>query len=673
MKRILLFVLIVLSYYGVANAQKITEQQALLKAQKFMKDKKFSAKSTSLKRARAKGIAKEEEAFYIFNAEDNNGFVIVSGDERTEEILGYSDEGNVDLNNMPDNMASWLEGYAEQIKAIRQGAPIKRTRSIQGEAVEPLIKTKWGQGWPYNLMCPKINGQNCVTGCVPTAMAQILYYHKWPNDVLGMSGNSSLNIDSIPSTSFKWDKMKLEYNNNDSLSYDSLNAVSELMRYCGQALKVCYGLTGTSYTEFGISTYFGYSNFTQVLEENFNYSPNISYMHNQKFPSKVWENIIYEEISNGRPVLYDGVSHKDGGHSFICDGFDGKGLFHINWGWYGKNDGFFSLSLLDPNNLKDRCLSYSNFNSAIIGIRPPYQGEKKQRYEGVVFGFDPYVDVGALAKNTYKRDSLTHGFSNIRIRRLFYNRYDKTFDGEFGLALYQNGYDNEDIKYVLAVDTISINPYTLYDVQERVDFPPSISNGEYILSTIYRPQGEKKWKIPTPCFCRVTVTSDSLELNNLGKEIGEPQIIIHNVDYEGEMIEKKPIRIIVSFTNISDVTEIPIEIWEGKELVEEYFLHADPNATNKEAVFYTPKSSGEIEIQYTSPEYVSVYDGGSYITPRCIYYADKLTIASSKPSSSINTVLANEDKEVIYNLQGQRLQKPQRGINIINGKKVIIK
>lgn len=139
------------------------------------------------------------------------------------------------------------------------------------------------------------------------------------------------------------------------------------------------------------------------------------------------------------------------------------------------------------------------------------------------------------------------------------------------------------------------------------------------------------------------------------------------------MIEKKPIRIIVSFTNISDVTEIPIEIWEGKELVEEYFLHADPNATNKEAVFYTPKSSGEIEIQYTSPEYVSVYDGGSYITPRCIYYADKLTIASSKPSSSINTVLANEDKEVIYNLQGQRLQKPQRGINIINGKKVIIK
>ena len=256
----LLSVIITLSMCLPIVAQHITEEQALQKAQAFIQGKVINnangQKGTPAKPRAMKRVAQatESDALYLFNVEDNGGYVIVSGDERTEAILGYSDEGNINPQNMPENMKGLLKSYEEQIKAIPanyQGAPAKMP---QRPAVAPLLDSFWGQGEPYNMQCPEIDGQHAVTGCVATALAQIMYYHKWPEDYTTeipaydythSSWNNETqswntpNTEALPATKFDWSNMANVYLPNASEA--SREAVAKLMRYCGQAFWMQYG------------------------------------------------------------------------------------------------------------------------------------------------------------------------------------------------------------------------------------------------------------------------------------------------------------------------------------------------------------------------------------------------------------------------------------------------
>ena len=194
-KRLFLCIIGCLSSITMIWGQHISEEQALQKAQAFMQGKVKNSATNGRKGTPAKALAMYRvtqdvptEAYYIFNTEQNGGFVIVSGDERTEEILGYSTEGHIDPQQMPENMRAWLKGYEEQIEAIPANATTTSASIPTHPAVEPLLTCKWNQGAPYNLQCPTqmpeggTEPQHCVTGCVATAMAQIMYYWKWPQD-----------------------------------------------------------------------------------------------------------------------------------------------------------------------------------------------------------------------------------------------------------------------------------------------------------------------------------------------------------------------------------------------------------------------------------------------------------------------------------------------------------
>ena len=205
MRKIVLFISFLVSLISFAG--EVTEQEALQKAQQFMKGKHFTQKN--LRRAAAIG----GKSFYVFNAEKNGGFVIVSADDRTEAILGYADQGTLDANQLPENAKKWLEGYELQIRALGN-SPHKYNsqRRVIGDPVPPLITAHWGQGAPYNNMCP-LDGENkSVTGCVATAMAQVMYYHKWPTAKVGpfpayTTSTKGIEVEEIPETTFKWDKM----------------------------------------------------------------------------------------------------------------------------------------------------------------------------------------------------------------------------------------------------------------------------------------------------------------------------------------------------------------------------------------------------------------------------------------------------------------------------------
>ena len=174
----LLFLLLTVIMTLTVNAERVSKQEALLKAQQFMPNKQFG-EAKAFARGEKADTPAEYEAFYIFNAGNKGGFVIVSGDDRTEPILGYSDRGSLNPDSVPDNV-KWLLGYYERVlTAIANDKNYTRPARTRGaeerKTVKTLMATEWGQDFPYNLQCPIFEGKRTVTGCVATAMAQVLY------------------------------------------------------------------------------------------------------------------------------------------------------------------------------------------------------------------------------------------------------------------------------------------------------------------------------------------------------------------------------------------------------------------------------------------------------------------------------------------------------------------
>lgn len=365
-------------------AQHVTEEQAMQKAQAFMQGKVMNSangrKGAPAKAPAMRKVAQttESDALYMFNVEDNGGFVIVSGDDRTEAILGYSTEGHIDPQNMPENMNGLLKNYKEQIQAIPANYKAAPAEMPTHAAIAPMLDTFWGQGEPYNLQCPEINGQHAVTGCVATALAQIMYYHKWPEaytteipayDYTQSSWNNETqtwdnpNVEVLPATQFDWNNMSDVYLPNASEA--SKEAVAKLMRYCGQAFWMNYGLdeSGTNLGFYpALQHYFGYSDKVKIASFSY-YSPT------------EWDQLIYNELQYHRPVLYSSSS-SFGNHAFVCDGYDGQGYYHMNLGYEGNYNGWYLLRILNGSHNLD-IVGFGSPQTvdaqpeAIVGIQKP--------------------------------------------------------------------------------------------------------------------------------------------------------------------------------------------------------------------------------------------------------------------------------------------------------------
>ena len=346
----LTFLLISLFAYLTVFAGEVTEQQALQIAQKFMQGKQF--KQQNLRRA---SVA-TDNAFYVFNVENNDGFVIVAGDDQMPEILGYSEKGHFDLSNAPDNV-KWLMGYYAKIaQSLKDGNSSTSSRRVPANRaeVQPLIKTTWDQGAPYNLHCPEINGSLAPTGCVATAMAQVVNYHQWPLKEVQSLGayntfNAKIDIPILPTKIFNWYNM-------------SEDEIAWLMRYCGQSVMMDYKSDESSASP---------SNIPYALISYFGYSKNTKFVSRESFSDEEWEDLIYNEVNLGRPVIYNGILENGiSGHSFVIHGYR-EGMFMVNWGWSGDCDGYFMLTNLAPNEF----MSFNNNQNAVIGIQPATDGD----------------------------------------------------------------------------------------------------------------------------------------------------------------------------------------------------------------------------------------------------------------------------------------------------------
>lgn len=361
-----------------AAAEPVTQDQALQKAKAFLAKKGMVAAKANLnlvyqgqQRRLQNGAPARNASYYVFNNGRDGGFVIMAGDDCAEDVLGYADSGSFDADNIPGNMQAFLEGYAEEIAAARargaKAADGDAAVEVARKVVAPLIETHWNQHDPYNQMCFKPNGEQCVTGCVATALAQVMYYYKWPatatSVVPGYTSKYGDAFSALPSTTFKWDKMKLAYLNTGEDDVEAEQAVAELLWYCGHSVEMNYapGESG------------GYqSMIPEALKNYFGYPGNPTWVRRSQYTTEEWDELIYKELKYGRPVLYGADTSGGSGHEFICDGYDGHGLYHINWGWGGLSDGYFRLQALRPISQGTGGSSdfggYSLNHDAIVGV-----------------------------------------------------------------------------------------------------------------------------------------------------------------------------------------------------------------------------------------------------------------------------------------------------------------
>ena len=325
-----------------------------------------------------------QPAVYVFNRGEDEGFVLISAEDRAQTVLGYADEGRWDEANMPDALRVWLNIYSKEISRVASEpsyplhAPVgikKATLQKQYNAIAPICKTQWGQGSPYYNQCPMVNGERSVTGCVATAAAQIMKVYNHPTQGTGTYSyrwvrgyNDTVTLSVSPgSTTYNWSQMLNSYTS--SATTAQRNAVATLMYHCGVVSEMAYSPYGS-----------GTSNNLMLagMVNHFGYDPGVQVLIKDCMTDAAFVSGIVDELEQGRPVMFSARTIKDEGHAFVGDGVDADGLIHINWGWYGSCDGYFRVSAMDPEgqgiggSLSDE--AYTEQVHAFTHIRPNVNG-----------------------------------------------------------------------------------------------------------------------------------------------------------------------------------------------------------------------------------------------------------------------------------------------------------
>lgn len=390
MKRLLLAVLL-LPLALTANADPITRDQARQRAEEFLlslpaTQQNVARRASALRLTPVSDRARlaprrgfqvtnpDHELYYVFNRGEGEGYVIASGDDSVYPVLGYTDEGTFDYARLPENMKYWLGWQTQQLEDIQQNPITDPRRPLLEATTHPAVATlctsRWNQGSPYNDLCPTIGNERCVTGCVATAMAQLLYFQRSKSvteiqkAIPAYTTPGGLKIQSVPADSpIDWDNMIDNYGSGGTAKQKK--AVAQLMLYCGVSVEMMYNVAA----EGGSAAYS--AKVADALKNYFGYGNSVKYISTDNPGGDSWDNSLYNEVAAGRPVYLSG-SNAEGGHAFVCDGYDGNRCFHINWGWGGGSDGYFMLSKLNPGSqgIGGSTGGYSDYPEAVIGIEP---------------------------------------------------------------------------------------------------------------------------------------------------------------------------------------------------------------------------------------------------------------------------------------------------------------
>ena len=446
-------------------------------------------------------------AVYVFNAVGEQGFVLVSAEDNARAVLGYSDEGNIDAQNIPANMRAWLQMYADELaRAAKAPAAADAQRSVEYyPAVEPLIgNVAWNQDAPYNNHCPidPNSNQRSVTGCMATAAAQVMYHHKYPKKGTGSysysCGWENLSVDFSKAT-YDWDHMLPSYKN--GYTQQEADAVAQLMYHVGVASNMWYG-SSASGAAMGTAT--------QALVRHFDYDAAIRVLMKDYMDEEAVMDAIVADLQGSRPVFIEALTKKDEGHAFVCDGIQADGYIHINWGWGGYGNGYFALSAMNPTNQGIGGASddgaFTEQVTLYTGIQPNQGG---QTVPYIVAGGIDMTSAAAIAKSSKVKVTI-YSFQNAGLAEE---------GGKIAFMLYQNG---EKYQTVSTGKTWQLKPMHYYRSVDASASMADIPAGEYELLVGIDVTNKTQYPIYTYGIgekrYQMTVTSDSVFLKEIIKK-----------------------------------------------------------------------------------------------------------------------------------------------------------
>lgn len=450
-------------------AERVSQEDAALVANNFMNP---AATNSSLKKAAPakrmvlkQSASTEQPQYYIYENANGEGWVIIAASDAVTPILAYSETGHFRTDNMPTNLKKWMSQYNTFIQRVEaDGSEASEEAKAQWEEVRngvrraqnatvivgPLVKSKWDQGAPYWNLCPyNATVGRAYTGCVATAMAQVMNYWKWP--VKGTGSHSYKSLDpnnpekkskyytqtlsaNFGATTYDWANTLDEYTDEDGEELPGLtnaqkNAVATLMYHCGVSAEMMYGSdseggSGTYTINYGawddpmsaenaFFTYFGYKKSTLKSYARDGYTKQ-GVKYYDPWEDADWIAMLKEELDKKHPIMYDGAgkTEYDGGHSFICDGYDSRNYFHFNWGWSGYGDGFFALSNLKPGGggAGGGSYDFSYDQCVIIGIEPDSKPSAMEQVASDVPQAGKTIENGQLViiRNNEKYSVLGH-------------------------------------------------------------------------------------------------------------------------------------------------------------------------------------------------------------------------------------------------------------------------
>ena len=471
MKRTLLLVLTVFTNILLANAEPITKARALSIATKYINNPKLSNDTPKTRSSQAN----EQPAYYIFTNPNDKKFVIISGESKLNELVGYGDKMTENPNDQPPYFKLFLKEYERVVKEVRSKATATTPQRPIKRKVEPLLTCKWSQYDPFNKYTPLSNGQHTPTGCVATATAQVMFYNKWPKnrpqDYITSTGD-----DAKKSATYWWNEMK--NTTNEMGTEHSRQAVGVLMYDIGKAVNMRYYYRGSdSNLQYACN----------ALRDKFDYT--VRYLDKNFLPANDFLNEVMQEISDGYPVLVVG-----GPHAFVYDGYDEQGLIHTNWGWGGENDGYFDINIVTLNVSGFALNSGTFWDDISVVFAHPNDG-KATPFKDIERGLDARTTTSLTIDKTEANRS--ESFS-AKIEKL--GSYSSVkgelgvFTGKVALALYNDKNEQVKIFNSTASDQTWASIFTSmsFDVAD-INFK-GIADGNYRLVPVFSEMLDTKTK-----------------------------------------------------------------------------------------------------------------------------------------------------------------------------------
>ena len=677
-------------------ADQLTPEEALARMNTTKSQSKGFATDKSSLQLTYTSTFKGNNTYYVFNKGNEEGYLILSADDCMPAVLGLVEGNSFDYDKLPDNMKWWLSQYDVSISSYSAKGRKYASSSTAKKAkkdIEPLLgDIQWNQWAPYNMLCPVMGKMEAPTGCVATAMAQVMGMWQWPKRGYGKNeyqmfapsydeegnyvhGELTMARDFTQSK-YKWEKILPQYDGYES-EEENL-AIAQLMYDCGISINMEYKSSGSA------------SDLPEVvnaLVKNFSYDKNIRIEYRKFYDDDVWENMLYENLSKGMPLVFSGQDGKTffEGHAFVCDGYmvDGN-LFHFNWGWGGNADGYFFLSGNgngdDDEGLDEECL-YNKAQNAIFNIKPsktPYVEGSEGEFPLLVYkSCKFYVD-----------DKTT----DVIPRSIKSNAYGWDFDLVYSGYVaheYSIGYKfkNESNEYIMPFryQEGELLPFADVYMNFGFDYENILKNGKYTVSYVYKDitAGNTEWKdaIYQPGATKPVVEVTGLE--PFCSVVGKPEVLyngknviddreIHRVPGVNEITIKFKVKALKALKN----NEIIINLKGSKHDVTKTLKLSKAAANSVQDVeakmsikeFKANGSFGVYLLQSKDDEYIYLPDSRKYLSWVNIY---------DDNSTGIETITQTEEKaasETIYDIYGRKVSTTNRGgLYIKNGKKFIAK